>query len=247
MQKNDFLKTERIFSPVKKYSWLFLVLVAFGGLRYPALGLLLIPVMLALPVLGFLKGKYWCGTICPHGSFFDGVLLPITKNNKIPGWATSKITIGLAFFWFMYIFYNRSMTAFEFWGQSSFYEKFGFVFVANYLAVTLIGSMLSVTVSSRTWCRFCPMGTFQLLSYKLGSITGLNKHTNPKVTISQENACISCMRCAKVCPVQLQPAGHFEKNQFHNQDCIKCGTCVKNCPLTLLAIEEKSKKNKEVS
>ena len=87
MSKNNnnfYIKTNRIFTQLKKYSWIFIPLVAIAGLWYPKLGLLMIPVM-------------------------------------------------LAFSWFMYIFYSRVKASFGFWGEISFWDKLGFVFVANYL------------------------------------------------------------------------------------------------------------------
>lgn len=237
MQNRDnfYIKTNRIFTKLKKYSWIFIPLVAVAGLWFPKLGLLMMPVMLALPVFGFLKGKYWCGTICPHGSYFDGVILPITGNKIIPAWAKSKVTLTLAFSWFMYIFYSRTKAAFGFWGEISFWDKLGFVFVANYLAVTVIGTIMALSFSSRTWCRFCPMGTFQLLMYKLGKMLKMNRKTDQKVVIKDKEACLSCKKCERVCPVQLAPYKEFDnKGFFNNESCIRCSTCIDNCPLKLL-------------
>lgn len=240
VKENFYIKTNRIFTVFKKYSWLFIPLVALVGLWYHKLGLLMMPVMLALPVMGFLKGKYWCGTICPHGSFFDGIILPISKNKEIPAWAKSKITLTIAFSWFMYIFYNRVSAAFNFWGDISFWDKLGFVFVLNYLAVTIIGTLLAIGISARTWCRFCPMGTFQLITYKIGKALKLNLKTDQMVTISEKEACVTCKKCERVCPVQLVPYEEL-KEKFHleNESCIRCSTCIINCPLNILDMKTK--------
>ena len=77
MKKDNYLKTNRAFSVVRKYGWLFTVLVAVGGLWQPKLGLLVILIMAALTITSFFTGRYWCGNFCPHGSLFDVIMLPL--------------------------------------------------------------------------------------------------------------------------------------------------------------------------
>jgi len=236
-----YIKTNRIFTPVRKYAWLFIPLVAFGGLWYPKLGLLMIPVMLALAVLGFLKGKYWCGNFCPHGSLFDFIVLPVSFNRKIPSFLKSKITMALAFSWFMYMLFARLVKVFSTFGTASFLEKLGFVFVMNYLVVTLVGTTAAVTISPRAWCSFCPMGTFQILSHKLGTLLGVNKKYDQKISAKRKELCHKCGKCSRVCPMQLTPYLEFsDKNQYDSEACIRCSTCVQNCPARILALVNES-------
>ncbi|MDY4573906.1 MAG: 4Fe-4S dicluster domain-containing protein, partial [Intestinibacter sp.] len=76
------------------------------------------------------------------------------------------------------------------------------------------------------------------LFVKLGQNTGISKNTNKKLTILDKDKCIKCKKCAKVCPMQLQPYLEFnEQNQFDNENCIKCNTCVNNCPKKILTIK----------
>lgn len=239
---NNYIKTNRIFTPLRKWSWFFILVVAFGGLWYPKLGLLMIPVMIVLPILGFAKGNYWCGNICPHGSLFDRFMLPISRNSNIPSWAKSKTTITLAFAWFMYMLGQRLMKVFAIWGTTAFIDKLGFIFVMNYLMVTLIGTALALLISPRTWCTFCPMSTVQKLFYKLGKALGLNKRSDEKVSITHPDMCHTCGKCSRVCPMQLKPYQHFsEKNQFDSEVCIRCSTCVENCPAKILYLDNEEK------
>lgn len=234
---NYYIKTNRVFTPIRKYAWPFVPLVAFGGLWFPKLGLLMIPLMITLAVLGFFKGKYWCGNFCPHGSLFDSIIMPLSANRKIPSLLKSKFAAGLMFTWFMYMLGGRLVKVFAIFGSATFLDKLGYVFVINYLVVTVLGTLLAFFISPRAWCSFCPMGTLEILSYKLGKFLGVNKKTDQKVTIAKTEMCHSCGKCARVCPMQLTPYLEFSgKNQFDHEACIRCSTCVKNCPAAILSL-----------
>jgi NAD(P)H-flavin reductase/NAD-dependent dihydropyrimidine dehydrogenase PreA subunit len=231
-----YIKTNRIFTPLRKYAWLFIFLVAFGGLWFPKLGLLIIPVMLTLGILGFFKGKYWCGNLCPHGSLFDYIILPVSRNKNIPAFLKSRPMIIIAFAWFMYMLTQRLVKVFAIYGTASFLDRLGFVFVMNYLMVTIAGSLLAFFVSPRTWCSFCPMGTFEVLMYKLGKLLRLNQQTDRRVSVAAIDKCHKCATCARVCPMHLEPYLEFSsKSQFESEACIRCATCIECCPAGILS------------
>ncbi|MDD2402679.1 MAG: 4Fe-4S binding protein [Clostridia bacterium] len=237
MKRNEYI-INRIFTPLRNWSWLFIPLVALVGLWYPKMGLLMIPMMIALPILGFFKGKFWCGNICPHGSLFDRFIYPISFNKKIPAWAKAKITLVLAFIFFMFMFTKRVLAVTALWGTTPFLDKLGFIFVMNYFMVTIIGTFLAFFINPRTWCRFCPMATFQLLAYKLGKFLKANKKTDAVITISNNQECLNCGKCAKVCPVDLSPYQEIStKGQLENEACIRCSTCVVYCPVNILSLK----------
>jgi polyferredoxin len=48
-----------------------LPLIVIGGLFTPRLGLLAGGLMLTSIVLSLWKGRFWCGWVCPRGSFLD--------------------------------------------------------------------------------------------------------------------------------------------------------------------------------
>ncbi len=236
------IKANRIYTPVKKYAWLFVLLVAVGGLFLPKLGLLIIPVMLSLAVMGFLKGKYWCGNICPHGSLFDGLILPVSLNVKMPSVFKSKILIVLAFAGFMFMLGSRLVEVSTHWGTTPFLDKLGYVFVFNYLVVTVIGTSLALIVNPRAWCSFCPMGTFQLLTYKLGRTLGLNHKTDTMVTLTSKEECKGCGKCSQVCPMQLNLHLEFSDSNIFDEDvCIRCSICTKNCPSGILSMSNRKR------
>lgn len=236
--KNYYIKTNRSFTSIRKFGWIFTVLVAIGGLWEPKLGLLVVLIMAGLTGTSFFSGRYWCGNFCPHGSLFDSIISPISRNKKIPTFIKSKAFITLFFIFFMFNFSRKIIKVSSLWGSFNFFDRLGFVFVTTYLMVLVVGGLFALLVNARTWCQFCPMGTLQKLSYSLGKAVGVTKKTDKKVTICSIDKCHSCGKCARVCPMQLNPYLEFsENNQFDNINCIKCSTCVVNCPAGLLSIE----------
>ncbi|HHV39070.1 MAG TPA: 4Fe-4S binding protein [Tepidimicrobium sp.] len=235
--ENYYIKTNRTFSSIRKYAWIFTVLVAIGGLWVPKLGLLVILIMIGLTATSFFTGRYWCGNFCPHGSLFDRVIMPISFNKKIPNFLKSKIMIVGFFLFFMYNFSRKVIGVSSFWGSYDFLNKLGFVFVTTYLMVLITGGLLSIFINPRAWCQFCPMGSIQKLAYKLGKSIGATEKNEKKISIEHPDKCHMCGKCSRVCPFQLTPYLEFgEDHQFHNINCIKCATCVENCPANILSL-----------
>lgn len=244
-----YIKTNRSFSVVRRYAWILTILVGIGGQFIPSLGLLVPFIMAALIGMSLFKGKYWCGNFCPHGSFFDNLLQPISRQMKIPEFLRSRPVIAAVLLFFMYNMTSRFINIYGAMGTAQFYERLGFIFANTYLMVLLIGGLLAFTITPRTWCQFCPMGTMQTIFYKLGKVLDLAKKTDEKVSVGHPDLCSSCGKCARVCPVQLTPYLNFSQNhQFEDERCIRCHTCVNNCPAGILHMAggEKIEKVKEL-
>lgn len=235
---NYFIKTNRTFTNIRKYGWLLTVLIALGGRWEPKLGLLVVFIMAGLTGVSFFTGRYWCGNICPHGSLFDSVIAPISRNKKIPKLFKNKVFGAIFLIFFAWNFSNKIIKISPLWGTFDFLDKLGFIFSNTYLVVLIVGGIFALTINSRTWCQFCPMGSLQKISYTVGKTVGVAKNTNVLVTIESKDKCHSCGKCSRVCPFQLTPYLEFnDNNQFDNINCIKCGTCVENCPASILSIK----------
>ncbi|MCG8485182.1 MAG: FAD-binding oxidoreductase [Clostridia bacterium] len=237
MATNYNIKTDRTFTIIRKYGFIFTLSVAIIGLWQPLIGLLVIPVMIGLTLYSFFKGRYWCGNICAHGSLYDSVLIKFSRNTKIPKFFRSKTLTILFFTFFMLMLTRRFIKVIGLYGSAMFFERLGFIFVMSYIMVTIVGGTLGLLFAPRTWCNFCPMGTVQKLSYSLGKKLGVTKTTDEKVTVSHKSMCHQCGKCARVCPMQLAPFKEFsDHNQFDHEACIRCLTCVENCPAEILTL-----------
>lgn len=229
------------FNGLKKYAWIFTLLVAFGGLWLPKLGLLVFGVIFSLTAMSLARGRFWCGNYCAHGSLFDQLLMPFSRNTKFPGVLRSRYTQAVVFLLFMYNLILKFVRVSSLWGTMPFWDRLGSVFVGSYLMVTIVGGLLGVIISTRTWCQVCPMGMMQTLTYRLGKVLRLTATSDKKVTILDSAKCVNCAKCARVCPMQLSPYTEFSTtSQFDNENCIRCSVCVESCPLKLLTLSAES-------
>ena len=236
------LKVERVFSPLKRWAWLMIIVIAVGGLYWHFLGLLLLPMMVALLITGFLNGKYWCGNVCPHGSLFDGLLLHHAPLRQFPKFVQNNWFRWAFFAAYMVMFIRRIASAADGWGSLVFWDRLGLLLAINYLIPTTLGILLGVANNPRVWCTFCPMGMIQEISNRTATFLGFRSRWNVKVTISNVEACRHCGKCSRVCPMQLEPHRHWDENsQFSGDGCIRCAVCTKNCPFGLLSMDSTGK------
>jgi len=203
--------------------WWLLPLVMIGGWYYPSLGLLVLICMLIAIGISIYRGRYWCGNLCPRGSFWDLILSRISARRKIPG-----IFRGVPFrlLWIgilMVVMVWRLMDA---WPDI---DSIGLVFVTLITVTTVIGVVLGIPTQERNWCQYCPIGSFQ-------SFLGKGKYP---LKISSD--CNSCKRCSRFCPMQLEPWKYKPEQGWATVEewgCIKCGLCVAACPKSALKLGE---------
>jgi ferredoxin-type protein NapH len=194
---------------ITPYLGVLVLIVSIGGIFYPKLGYFILLVFACLMIIAPFRGRWFCGNICPHGSFVDFWLGPISHRRiKIPTILWSmwiRIPVLIALMGFM---------VYRIIGAQGVVDKIGMVFVANYIMITSIAILFGVSFVPRAWCSFCPMGTLQ---------RGMG---GKKYQIKADaEKCIDCGKCQKVCPMQL-PVNEIRDKP----DCIKCARCVEACP-----------------
>lgn len=174
-----------------------------------------VPIVMFLNMLSpiLLRGRFVCGNFCPRGAFFDRILKPLSNKRKIPTFLMNK-----KFRWsvFAIIFGNF---IFQISHQPLTIERLAYIFWLICAATTAIAIILAIFYNHRTWCAFCPVGTF------IGSV-GKDEHR----LIIDVNSCISCRLCERRCPLNIAITDSKAAGKLTNSDCLKCGECVAICP-----------------
>lgn len=189
-------------------------------------------------VLALLFRRSFCGLLCPFGAIQE-LFAKIGHNIFRKRWILpSKIDKPLRYLKYLVllitVFYAWKtaglwMSPYDPWSAYAHLpEGLGSVWAESavgliILAITLIGSLLY----DRFFCKYlCPMGAFYGV---LGKVSPFKIERN-------ENACINCGKCNKVCPMNIDVQNGKE---VKSAECINCQTCVLNCPEAgALKIEE---------
>ncbi len=181
-------------------------------------------------LIGVLLGRAVCGFLCPFGLIQE--LL-----NKIPSLKISlprRLTRVKYFLLIMFVLILPIVTEL---GESTFCEyicpagtlEAGLPMIATHeefhgvlgnlfaLKVSiLIAVIIGCVVVHRFFCRvMCPLGAIYGL---------LNKYSFYQLTCAADK-CISCGRCKKNCPLELDPTKDFD-----SAECVRCGRCKNVCP-----------------
>jgi polyferredoxin len=196
---------------ITRYLWVLVLIVTLGGLWYPYLGYVMAVVMLTLMITALFRGRWFCGNLCPRGSFNDFVLNKISRKRNIPGVLRSLWVRVPLFILIMSLMIYRVSVVFA---TRNMLEKIGVILASMCIVTTVVAILLGGFYNSRAWCTVCPMGTAQ-------RIIGGDRY---QLKMADE-LCIDCKKCEKVCPMELTV-----RDIGNNPDCIKCGRCVEACP-----------------
>ena len=69
---------------ITPYFGIIVLIVSIGGIFYPKLGFFLLLVFTSLMIIAPFRGRWFCGNLCPRGSFVDFWLAPLSRKLKIP-------------------------------------------------------------------------------------------------------------------------------------------------------------------
>ena len=90
----------------------------------------------------------------------------------------------------------------------------------------LVSSILGKRNGKRANCHYiCWMAPFMILGYKAGRFLHLPQL---KIRIAAED-CVSCGKCAKVCPMSLEVPQLVKAGEIQSAECILCGECINAC------------------
>lgn len=187
----------------------------------------------ALPVLivyGLIRGRAFCGWVCPVNlllEIVDAVRRKLRiEVREMPVPRHAKLWIALAV---LALSALTSVPVFEAFSPISAINK-GILFGA----VTGIWVLLAIVVAElfwghRVWCRsLCPLGGFYEALGRVGQV-------NVKF---DRSACIRCDACKGAClsdPAILDPVLTERDVIVRAGDCMACGSCIDACPTHALS------------
>ncbi|OAG27192.1 4Fe-4S binding protein [Thermodesulfatator autotrophicus] len=215
MRRNISLRRARI-----QWALLPIFLIAAGlGWKYHWLGFVVPIAMIMGMVGGVMRGRYVCGNLCPRGAFLDRLLARISPKKEIPAFFRNPYLRA-----FMFVFLI-GMLAFQISRDPGNIMHWGFSFWLICFVTSVLAIMLGILFHYRTWCSFCPIGSF-------GALLGGHKRA---LSIEREK-CTGCLLCEKVCPMTLKVASQNSGNLICNRDCIQCLECASHCPKNILSL-----------
>ena len=137
----------------KAVVWVMLPLTLVIGWFYPLAGFMVLLCMFFGISIAFFKGKFWCGWLCPRGSFLDKFIAPFSlKTFKSEPFQNNilKASVLILLMSFMILQIFRA------WPNVN---TMGTVMVILLGATTLLALILGTFVHHRAWCMICPVGT----------------------------------------------------------------------------------------
>ena len=201
----------------KKYSYLLLIALVIGGFFDIRIGVIAIACMIGPIITALFKGRYWCGNICPRGSFYDNLASKFSRKKKTPAFLKSAYFRTVLTILLLIIFSSNMMRT---WGNL---HTMGMVVYRLIIVTTIIGIGLTLLYNHRTWCNICPMGS-------LSALTGTTRNPKNKDSLLQvDNSCISCKKCERTCPMSIA-VQDYKGGALTHKDCLLCSDCVYVCP-----------------
>lgn len=209
---------------------LVLVLSIYAILSFAPNKYFMLIVLGSILCITVLFSTVFCGWICPMGTLFDlirglgktignlSIMRPLNnsykkwvKKNKIP---LHKIDHYARYF--RYVFFLWILQSIFLGLASIKNEGERGIMSVLYLLIAMIVSGLFI---ERSWCKYiCPVGAFLGLVSKL-SLTRI---------VRNEDACIKCTLCSKVCPMNIDVANRLSVKDIDCQAGLKC---VDACPV----------------
>ncbi|ERI93682.1 4Fe-4S binding domain protein [Clostridiales bacterium oral taxon 876 str. F0540] len=175
-------------------------------------------------------GRLFCGYLCPAGGIQE---CAVVINDKSPkqGWR-NNIKYVIWVIWIIAIIicfiFRKKELAVDFFYQTdhgiSISNIYGYII---YYGVVCLIFIPAVLFGKRIFCHyFCWMAPFMVIGSRLGNML----HIKVLRLSADKNACVSCHRCDKSCPMSLNVTEKVERENMYDSECILCGACIDNCP-----------------
>lgn len=208
----------------KHIQWVMLPmvpLVIIGGYFWPYFGFMAIAMLLFMVIMSQFRGRYYCGWFCAMGAFHERVVSLVSRKKKMLPLFGKQWFKWMMFVLMMGLLLSRLLLS---GGDPA---RIGAVFVMMWSLSTGLALAIGLIWKPRSWCRFCPMATFQ------GLIA-------PKTYLLQvADHCRGCGQCHRACPIETDPGGSKKQGFVKSDRCMRCGNCVESCPQKALSFGRK--------
>lgn len=178
-------------------------------------------------VVAIVFRRSFCGLICPLGTIQE--LFASLGNRLFNRKLTVKPSIDKPARFLKYIIFVLIIVFTAIMGELVYrpydpWAAYHHLFSADLFSefpigfATLILAVFGSVFYDRIFCKYlCPMGGF------LGMISGIGMFK----IMRDENTCINCKACDKICPVNVTVS---DKEVVTSAECINCNECVNVCP-----------------
>lgn len=192
---------------------------------------LLLGVLVPMAVYGLIRGRVFCGWVCPVNLVLEAVdrlrikLRVRVRERALPRHA--KVYVALSILALSAVV---SFPVFEALSPISFINK-GIV-VGSVVGGITIAAIIAAEMfwGHRVWCRsVCPLGGLYEALGKMGLLSVRIDH----------GECIRCGACKRAClcdPEILDDAVDGLEDRVSAGDCMLCGRCIEACPTRALRI-----------
>jgi len=216
-----------ILFPVTFY-YLSPVLIMQGSSEGVVVGSLILFLLMFL--FSLFLGRAYCGWICPAGGMQE--LCFKLRDKRAKG---GKLNWIKYFIWVPWLGAIAAVAARAggFSTVDPLYQTYYGISITGVQSlfvlaiVILVIFILAMAFGRRAFCHYaCWMAPFMVVGRKLRNLF----RWPSLVLIAQEDRCIDCKKCTKVCPMSLDVNTMVREAQMENSECILCGMCVDNCP-----------------